>query len=104
MRENKYQAGLIKRIEARWPGCFVEKADANLRQGIPDLNVFFDGGFWAKLEVKASESSPHQPNQDYYVAKFNRMSFAAFISPETEEAVLDEIEQALQASWATRLS
>ena len=97
MRENHYQASLIKRIEARFPGCFVEKADAALIQGIPDLTVYFPGGFWAKLEVKASRNAEHQPNQDFYVDKFSKMSYAAFIYPENEDAVLDELEQVLQA-------
>jgi len=49
------------------------------------------------LEVKASETSPEQPNQGYYVEKMNRMSFAAFIFPENEEEVLT----ALQAAFCS---
>jgi hypothetical protein len=102
-RENAYQAGLIRRILKRFPGCFVEKSDSGLRQGIPDLNVLFPGGFWAKLEVKADENAPHQPNQEYYIRMFSEMCFAAFIYPENEEAVLSDLQQALEDCWASRL-
>lgn len=103
-RENAYQAGLIRRICKRFPECFVEKSDSALRQGIPDLTVFFPGGFWAKLEVKANTNAPRQPNQEFYIEKFDKMCFAAFICPENEEAVLNELEQEYETRRPTRLS
>lgn len=96
-RENSYQAGLIRRLQQRFPGCHVEKSDSALRQGIPDLSVFLPGGFWAKLEVKANMNAPRQPNQEYYIRKFDEMCFARFICPENEEAVLNELQQAYEA-------
>lgn len=104
MLERDYQAALIKRIQKRFPGCYVEKNDANRRQGIPDLTIFFVGGMYAMLEVKASESSPLRPNQEWYVAKYNEMAFCRFIYPENEEAVLHELAQEHETHRASRSS
>lgn len=103
IRENAYQAQLIKRIYTRFPGCLVLKNDSALKQGIPDLTVLWRNT-WAALEVKAEADAVHQPNQDFFVHKLNEMSFAAFIYPENEEAVLNELEQEFQACWSARLS
>lgn len=93
MRENKYQSELIKRIYTIFPDCEVLKNDSRYRQGIPDIIVLLKG-FWAMLEVKASGNASHQPNQEYYVDKFNGYSFAAFIHPANEEEVLSALQQA----------
>lgn len=103
MTENRYQAYLIEKLESLFPGCEILKNDSGYRQGIPDLVIFY-GDRYAMLEVKASESSPHQPNQDYYVQRFNEMSFAAFIYPENEEVVLDGLQQTFGFGRHTRLS
>lgn len=92
MRENDYQAKLIKKIEKRLPGCIVMKNDPNYIQGIPDLTVLHNGR-WATLEVKRSKDESHQPNQDFYVERMNGMSFSSFIYPENEKEVLDELER-----------
>lgn len=97
MRESQYQAKLIKRIKALFPGCIVLKNDPNYMQGIPDLLVLFEDR-WAALEVKQSELASQRPNQRRYVDQMDSMSFATFIYPENEEEVLD----ALQRSFATR--
>lgn len=99
MRESTYQAGLITRITARFPGCLVLKNDTSYLQGIPDLTVFF-GPMWAMLEVKASADAPVQPNQPYYVELCNGMSFSAFIFPENEREVLDALQLAFESGWA----
>lgn len=93
MAENKYQAGLIKRLNRRFPGCEILKNDPNYRQGILDLTIFY-GPFWAMLEVKASAAASERPNQAYYVRHLNEMSFAAFIFPENEEEVLTALSEA----------
>lgn len=95
MRENEYQADLIKRLRIMFPTGFILKNDPNYVQGILDLTIF-NGPKWAMLEVKASEKSKERPNQGYYVGLFNEMSFAAFIYPENEEEVLRELYLALQ--------
>lgn len=99
--ESKFQAELIKEIKERHPKAWVEKADANYRQGTPDLRVYI-GKFWGALEVKRSSDSPHQPNQDRYIDRLNRMSFARFVYPENKEEVLDAMEQTLQSSKRPR--
>jgi hypothetical protein len=93
MSEAQYQAKLIKKLKKRFPGCEVVKNDAQLRQGILDLSIFWERR-WGMLEVKDSETASVRPNQDYFVEKFNGMSFAAFIYPENEEEVLSEMERA----------
>ena len=98
MRENKYQAGLKKKIKAMFPGCLVTKLDPNDIQGIPDLLILY-GEHWAILEVKKSEADARhpRPNQRYYVDLLNRMSFSSFIYPENEEEVLDELFRSFKA-------
>lgn len=94
MLESDYQAKLIKKLRVMFPGCIVLKNDSERRQGIPDLLVLH-GDRWGALEVKASERSPKQANQDYYVETLNEMSFAAFIYPSIEKEVLDALRAAL---------
>ncbi len=94
MVESEFQSKLIRELKERFPGCIVLKNDADYIQGIPDLLILHNNK-WASLEVKRSESAKHRPNQDYYVAKMNSMSFAAFIFPENKEDVLHDLEQAL---------
>lgn len=88
--ENKLKPDWIKRIKAMLPGCFVMHLDPNEIQGIPDLLILYKDR-WAVLEGKISATASHQPNQDYYVDLMDSMSFAAFIYPENEEQVLDEL-------------
>jgi hypothetical protein len=97
MLESEYQAGLIKRIKALLPGCHILKNDANYRQGVPDLLILF-GARWAALEVKASATARKRPNQDYYVNLWNEQSFAAFIFPDNEKAVLHGLQLSLRAA------
>lgn len=86
-----------------FPGCVIEKGDANRRQGVPDLTIFY-GDMWARLEVKTSYDAPTRPNQEYYVKQFNEMSFAAFICPENEEEVLLDLQRSFKSRRKTRVS
>lgn len=97
MRENAYQAKIIKRLKREFPGCVVLKNDPSYLQGVLDLIVLYQD-LWAALEVKASARASVRPNQEYYVELFNEMSFASFIYPENEEDVFD----ALQSTFSTR--
>jgi hypothetical protein len=83
---------LIDELKHIFPGCIVIKNDPNYLQGIPDLTIFWKDK-WATLEVKKTEKSPHQPNQNYYVDRMNHMSFSRFIYPENKEEVLRELQQ-----------
>ena len=94
--ESKYQAGLIKRLQAAFPNCVVMKNDPNYIQGIPDL-LILHGNKWAALECKKDERSSHRPNQDYYVEKMNKMSFARFIFPQNKKEVLSELQSAFKS-------
>lgn len=94
--ERNFQSSLIKELKDRFPGCIVMKNDADYIQGIPDLTILYNDK-WAMLECKRSNSASKRPNQEYYVSKADDMSFARFISPENREAVLDELQQALQS-------
>ena len=95
--ERDFQSKLIKEIKERFPGCIVMKNDSSYIQGIPDLTVLYQDK-WAMLEVKRSATASHRPNQDYYIGKMDEMSFARFVSPETEETVLDEMEHAFRSN------
>jgi len=103
MRESQYQAQLIRKLRSLFPNCVILKNDPTYIQGIPDLVVFFEDR-WAFLEVKANARSAHSPNQDYYVELLNEMSFAAFIYPSNEEAILYALQQAFASGRHTRLS
>lgn len=103
MLESKFQASLIKELKDRFPGCIVLKNDANYKQGIPDLSVFYQDK-WAWLETKRSRNASHQPLQDYYIQHGDEMSFARFICPENKQEVLDELQQAFQPRRKTRIS
>lgn len=96
MKENKFQAGLKKKLRAMFPGCIVTKLDSSDIQGIPDLLVLYKDK-WAALEVKKEAKASHRPNQDYYVEKMNEMSFSRFIFPENEEDVLNELRETFKS-------
>ena len=76
-----------------FPGCIVTKLDSSDIQGIPDLLILYKNK-WAALEVKKDASASKRPNQEYYVARMNEMSFSKFIFPENKEDVLNELQQA----------
>lgn len=96
MLESKFQAKLIKDLKKRFPGCEILKNDPQYVQGVCDLVIFYNDK-WAMLEVKKSRNAKKRPNQDYYVDKFRKMSYAAFIYPENKKEILDEMEQAFSA-------
>ncbi len=99
--ESGFKRKLIREIEQRFPGAFVIKTNANHVQGIPDQIILY-GQYWAMIEAKDDEDSPHQPNQDYYVDMFNNMSYATFVYPQNKEDVLHELQQALRVGGRAR--
>lgn len=96
MKENEFQAKIIRRLKQEFPECIVLKNDANYIQGIPDL-ILLDGERWAALEVKVSSSASIRPNQEYYIDIMNRMSIARFVNPDNLEEVLHDIQRAFRA-------
>ena len=92
--EPEYQAHIITTCKKMFPGALVKKIIAP-PQGIPDVWILYHGKT-AFLECKISEDAEHQPNQDYYIEKYNReTAYANFIFPENEKEVLNELQQAL---------
>lgn len=102
MRERQFQSHVIQEIKKLFPTCVILKNDPTYLQGVPDLSIFYRDR-WAMLEVKPSLDAPRQPNQEYYVSTLRGMSFAAFICPENEEEVLNDLQRALQPRRPTRL-
>lgn len=94
MLERDFQGSLIKEIKTRLPGALVLKNDANYKQGIPDLLILYKQR-WGALECKNRKTANRQPNQEYYVAQMNNMSFARFIYPENKEEILNEMVESL---------
>lgn len=94
MLEAEYRTELTKRLKKRFPESEIVATDPKRRQGILDILILI-GCRWAMLELKRSRNARHRPNQDYYVDRYNNMSFAAFICPENEEQVLDDLQQTL---------
>lgn len=103
MLERDYQSRLIKKLKLIFPGCIILKNDTDYQQGIPDLLILWRNK-WAMLEVKGVIDAPEQPNQQYWVEELNNMSFAAFISPETEEDVIYDLQYAFGSRRSTRVS
>ena len=101
MLESKFQRELIEELEGMFPGALIFKNET--KQGLPDLTILY-GMNWALLECKKSEHAGHRPNQDYYVERADRMSFARFIYPENKQEVLDELQQAFRTGWEARPS
>ena len=79
------------------------KNDPTYIQGIPDLIVLYKNK-WAMLECKRSKKERHRPNQDYYIEKMGKMSYASFIYPENKEEVLNELQRAFGIRRKTRVS
>lgn len=74
---------------------YVLNLDGSCIQGFPDILVLYKGR-WAALECKISKGARKQPNQEYYVEQLDRLSFAAFIYPENEDEVFDDLHKALR--------
>lgn len=92
MKERDFQAKLIKKLKKIFPDCIITKNDSGYIQGIPDLFIFHNDK-WAALECKNTENAKKQPNQKYYIDKMNDMSYAAFVYPENEEEILNDLQQ-----------
>lgn len=102
MLESKFQAKLIKDLKKQFKGCIILKTDPTYKQGIPDL-LILHGKKWAALEVKKSAKAKHQPNQDYYVNRMNKMSFASFIFPENRKEIINELCKTFKSGRTTRV-
>lgn len=102
MLEKDFQSKVIKEIKSIFPESFVLKCDgSNTPQGFPDI-LIINKDKWAVLEFKKSKKDRFskngtQPNQEYYISRLGKMSYASFIYPENKEEILDELQQAFRA-------
>lgn len=96
MKETAFQKKVLKKLPEMFPGCFIQKNDPQVQQGIPDVLILFKNT-WAMLEFKRAPKASRRPNQNHFVNLFNNMSFAAFIHPGNEEQVLHDLQSALGA-------
>lgn len=94
--ESGFQDDLKEDLYDLFPGCMIMKLDSSYIQGIPDLLVLYEDK-WAVLECKQHANARRQPNQQYYVDKMDRMSFARFVYPENKEEVLYDLQRAFKA-------
>lgn len=95
-KENSFQSKVIKKLKERFDGCIILKNDPNYLQGFPDLTILYKNR-WATLECKRTENAHRQPNQTYYVDKCKDMSYSAFICPENEEEIFNELQQSFRS-------
>ena len=102
MLENKFKQNLVKELKEKFPDCMVLHLDPNEIQGVPDI-LILNGSKWAALEGKKSKDAQHRPSQDYYVAKMNEMSYAAFIYPENKEEIINDLERTFAPEGSARL-
>lgn len=102
MSESEFKRELIKELRLRFPDCIILSNDANFIQGIPDVVILWRNK-WAALECKVNGSAARRPNQEFYIAQMNGMSFAAFIYPANRERVLNDLQHAFGDSRPTRL-
>lgn len=90
-REGRFKDTAKKIIFQRYPGCYMHEMKCG-DQGIPDTLLLYNE-YWALLEFKDSADAAHQPNQDWYVEKFNNMGFSAFVYPENFDDILEELDR-----------
>ena len=94
MLENKFKQNLVKELKEKFPDCMILHLDPNEIQGVPDILI---------LNGSKSKDAHHRPNQDYYVAKMNDMSYAAFIYPENKEEIINDLERTFAPEGSARL-
>lgn len=94
--ESEIEKSFMEELNERLPDGWWIKGNSMMQQGIPD-RMFLWQDRWAMLEFKRAENSVLQENQDWFIDKFNHMSFAAFVSAENYYEVLDEIQAAFGA-------
>ena len=98
MNESAFKRRLTDELKELFPGCEILKNDSAYFPGVPDMIILY-GQKWAMLEVKRSRSANNRPNQEYWVERFDEMSFAAIIFPENKEDVLNALQSAFRPTW-----
>ena len=102
--ERDLQAELVKWLKnlSREISVLKINVTAGVPQGFPDLLVLHNGGFIA-IELKKSNEAQYRPNQQYYLARFNRMRHGnAFVyMPETSDFVKNRIKSIIRQGRKT---
>lgn len=95
--ESQFQAKLIKRIKSEFgeENVIVLKNDPDYIQGFPDLTILGKNRY-AVLECKRSKNASRQPNQEFYIAKANRLSYGRFIYPENEDEIINDLHRIIK--------
>ena len=102
-RESKFQGEFIKTLRRLFPDAIIVKGNADYLQGVPDILMLI-GNTWAAFECKRSRDEEYRPNQRYYVGKMHDMSYAAFVYPENEDDVLNDLQRTFRPSRQARVS
>jgi len=103
MLESPFRTKLKAEITTLFPDCMIIDTDPSKMQGLPDI-IILNGKSWAALETKKNKTAKRQPNQPYYVSMMNDMSYAAFVSPENKEEVLNELQRSFAIGRVSRIS
>lgn len=94
--ESAFQSHIILRLrDLIEPDGYVLCLDGNYIQGFPDILILYIDR-WAALECKRNQNAHIEPNQRYYITHLNELAFAAFICPENEEEVINDLHKALR--------
>ena len=89
--KKKFKEDFAKRMEKHDQEYDVIENKSG-RRSTPDT-IFLGNRVWAALEFKRDVEAEKQPNQEHYVDKWNRLSYAAIVYPENAEEILDDLER-----------
>lgn len=89
--EREFEKDFMEDLDEVLPNGHWIKGNSQMQQGIPD-RMFLHGEHWAMLEFKRETDSAKQENQDWFIEKFNNMSYAKIVTPENAQEVIDEIQ------------
>lgn len=91
MRESEFRTKFLHDFKKLSPDIIIEFANANRRNGIPDVIIFYKKKH-ARLETKKSKDASKRQLQEYYIEYFNKQGiYAAFLMPENKEEVFNEL-------------
>ncbi len=94
--ESDFKVVFTDALAEAFPEGLLIRGNAATRQGLPDW-LLLCGRNWAAFELKRSPKAIRQPNQEYYVQELNKMSYAAFVTPENYREVIREVQSAFRA-------
>lgn len=91
MSEATFRTKFLKDVKDLSPDIFIEFADPQRCNGIPDVIIFYKKKF-ARIETKRSKIASKRKHQEYYIKYFNSQGiYAAFLTPENKEEVFNAL-------------